>query len=192
MDNFQGLSKALKESVRTDVPFSQVPKLLSLADSIDTKNIRSYVFSPSFYASESLASSRGYIIQPNVVRIRKAVKEAFSTPPALLELRERLGAEAARVWVLNGSGRPGLSASSADRLAYDGLDASAPNQKADQTGSTKIVVYNGAEAEMPETIAYLEKLFKTKATMVDDPKVTVDLIVTLGRDAPNLEIDPVG
>jgi hypothetical protein len=80
------------------------------------------------------------------------VKEAFSTPPALLALRERLGAEAARVWVLNGAGRPGVSVSTSDRLAYDGLDASAPNTKAAQTGSTKIVVYNGAEAEMPETI----------------------------------------
>jgi LCP family protein required for cell wall assembly len=191
MDNFQDLSKALKESVRTDVPFSQVPKLLSLADSIDTKNIRSYVFAPSFYASEGY-DNRGYVIEPNVVRIRKAVKEAFSTPPALLELRERLGAEAARVWVLNGSGRPGLSASSADRLAYDGMDASAPNQRANQVGSTKIVVYNGAETDMPETIAYLEDLFKTKVTTTTDPKVTVDMIITLGRDAPNLTIDPVG
>ena len=118
------------------------------------------------------------------------MKEAFSTPPALLELRERLGAEAARLWVLNGSGRPGLSSSTADRLAYDGLDASAPNQKAAQTGSTKIVVYNGAEAEMPETIAYLEDLFKTKVTTATDPKVTVDMIITLGRDAPNLDDRP--
>ncbi len=191
MNNFTELSKALKESVRTDVPFNQVPKLLSLADSIDTKNIRSYVFAPSFYASEGY-DNRGYVIEPNVVRIRKAVKEAFSTPPELLELRERLGAEAARVWVLNGSGRSGLSTSTADRLAYDGMDASAPNQKANQIGSTKIVVYNGAETDMPETIAYLEDLFKTKATFVDDPKVTVDMIVTLGRNAPNLAIDPVG
>jgi hypothetical protein len=191
MDNFQGLSDALKKSVRTDVPFNQVPKLLSLADSIDTKNIRSYVFAPSFYASEGY-DNRGYVIEPNVVRIRKAVKEAFSTPQELLEQRERLGAEAARVWVLNGSGRSGLSSTTADRLAYDGMDASAPNQKADQIGSTRIVVYNGAETDMPETIAYLEELFKTKATFVDDPKVTVDMIVTLGRDAPNLQIDPVG
>jgi LCP family protein required for cell wall assembly len=191
VDNLQNLFTTLKQYVRTDIPFSQVPKLLSLADSVDTKNIRSYVFSPSFYATEGY-DNRGYVIEPNVVRIRKAVKEAFSTPQEQLELRERVGAEAARVWVLNGSGRAGLSARSADRLAYDGLDASAPNQRADTTGSTKIVVYNGAEAEMPETIRYLENLFKTKVTTATDPKVTVDVIVTLGRDAPDLEVDPVG
>ena len=163
-----------------------------MRSSVDTKNIRSYVFSPSFYASESTDPRRGYIIEPNIVRIRKAVKEAFSTPPALLALRERLGAEAARVWVLNGAGRPGLSVSTSDRLAYDGLDASAPNTKAAQIGSTKIVVYNGADTEMPETIKYLEDLFHTKVTTATDPKVTVDMIITLGRDAPNLTIDPVG
>ena len=45
---------------------------------------------------------------------------------------------------------------------------------------------------MPETIKYLEDLFKTKITTAVDPKVTVDMIITLGRNAPNLAIDPVG
>ena len=191
LDNLERLVDALRKSVRTDVPFNQIPKLLGLADSIDTRNIRSYVFAPSFYATEGY-DNRGYVIEPNVPRIRKTVKEAFSTPTKLLDLRERLGAEAARVWVLNGSGRAGLSARTADHLAYDGLDASAPNQKPNQAGSTKIVVYNGAESAMPETVTYLEDLFKTKVTTATDPKVTVDFIVTLGRNAPDLEVDPVG
>ena len=192
MTNLTDLVKTLKQSVNTDIPVAEIPKLLSLADSVDTKNIRSYVFAPSFYATEATEAVRGYIIEPNVVRIRKAVKEAFSTPTWLLALRERLGAEAARVWVLNASGRPGLSASSSDKLAYDGLDASAPNQHPSTIANTKIVVYNGAEAAMPETIKYLEDLFKTKITTAVDPKVTVDMIITLGRNAPNLAIDPVG
>ncbi|HEY6570315.1 MAG TPA: LCP family protein [Candidatus Limnocylindrales bacterium] len=192
MTNLTDLVKTLKQSVNTDIPVAEVPKLLSLADSVDTKNIRSYVFAPSFYATEATEAVRGYIIEPNIVRIRKAVKEAFSTPAELLALRERLGAEAARVWVLNASGRPGLSARSADRLAYDGMDASAPNQRPNTLANTKIVVYNGAETTMPETIAYLEDLFNTTVTTAVDPKVTVDMIVTLGRNAPDLEVDPVG
>ena len=192
MANLTDLVKTLKQSVKTDIPFSQIPKLLSLADSVDTKNIRSYVFSPSFYATEGTEAGRGYVIEPNVVRIRKAVKEAFSTPTALLALRERMGAEAARVWVINASGRAGLSARTSDRLAYDGLDASAPNQHPDALAHTRIVVYNGAETTMPETIKYLEDVFKTTITTAVDPSVTVDTIITLGRDAPNLSIDPVG
>ncbi len=192
MANLNDLAKTLKQSVNTDIPLAQIPKLLSLADSVDTKNIRSYVFSPSFYATESTVPVRGYIIQPNVVRIRKAVKEAFSTPPALLALRDRLGAEAARVWVLNASGRGGLSANTSDKLAYDGLDASAPNQHPSTVSTTKVVVYNGAETEMPETIKYLEDLFNVKVTTANDPKTTVDIVITLGRNAPNLSVDPVG
>ena len=193
MANFDSLAKTLSQSVKTDIPLSEMPKLLSLADSVDTKNIRSYVFAPPFYGSDTTLPVRGYIIEPNIARIRRAVKDAFSTPASLLALRDRLGAEEARVWVLNGSGRGGLSATTADRLAYDGLDASAPNQRVDtQPAKTKIVVYNGAESEIPETIKYLEDLFNVKVTTATDPKVTVDMIVTLGRNAPNLQIDPVG
>jgi LCP family protein required for cell wall assembly len=193
MANFDSLAATLKQSVNTDIPLSQVPKLLSLADSVDTKNIRSFVFSPPFYGSDGTEAVRGYVIEPNIARIRRAVKDAFSTPASVLALRDRLGAEEARVWVLNGSGRSGLSASTSDRLAYDGLDASAPNQRVQtQPATTKIVVYNGAEADFPETIKYLEDLFNVKVTTATDPSVPVDMIITLGRNAPNLSIDPVG
>jgi len=190
--NLSGLVDALKGSVTTDVKTSDLPNLLALAESVDAKNIRSYLFSPSFYATEYQNSPRGYIITPNVARIRKAVSEAFNVTPELLARRERLGTEAARVWVLNGSGRNGLAADAADYLAYDGLEASAPNQRAAVIARTKIVVYNGAEAEMAETIAYLEDVFKLKVTLVTDPKVSVSMIVTLGKDAPALEAPAVG
>jgi LCP family protein required for cell wall assembly len=193
MANLDSLVHTMSSAIKTDIPFNQIPKLLALADSVDTKNIRSYVFAPSYYGSDTTEAVRGYIIEPNVVRIRRAVKDAFSTPTSLLALRERLGAEAARVWILNASGQPGLSARSAERLAYDGLDASAPNQHLQtELATTKIVIYNGAESQMPETIKYLEDLFNVKVTTATDPKVTVDMIITLGRNAPNLQIDPVG
>ncbi|HEY4188985.1 MAG TPA: LCP family protein, partial [Candidatus Limnocylindrales bacterium] len=192
MANFDSLVQTMKQSIKTDIPVGQIPKLLSLASSVDTKNIRSYVFSPSYYGSDGTDPQRGYIIEPNVARIRRAVKDAFSTPAALLALRDRLGAEAARVWVVNGSGRSGLSASTADKLAYDGLDASAPNQRPATQSATKIVIYNGAEDELPETIKYLQNLFNVTVTTATDPKVPVDMVITLGRDAPNLSIDPVG
>jgi hypothetical protein len=185
--------KTLGESVKTDIPVSAMPKLLALAESVDTKNIRSYVFSPPFYATEYANSPRGYIITPNVVRIRKAVKEAFSVKPAVLAQRERLGAEGARIWVQNASGRSGLSTDVAEYLAYFGADASAPNTKKPPTAATtKIVVYNGAEATMPETLKYLESRFGVTATAATDPTVPVDIIVTLGQDAPKLSVDAVG
>ncbi len=191
--NLPDLVNVLKESIKTDIPTSELPKLLALAESVDTKDIRSYVFSPRFYATEYASSPRGYIITPNVVRIRRAVKEAFSVSSELLAQRDRLGAEAAAVWVLNASGKTGMASRAAEWLAYNGLEASAPNQSPPATApKSKIVVYNGAEAEMPETIKYLEKLYGVTATAATDPAVTVDVIVTLGSNAPDKQIEAVG
>jgi LCP family protein required for cell wall assembly len=191
--NLDQLTRDIGASVKTDIPTSQLPKLLALADGVDTRNIRSYMFSPNFYATEYQSSPRGYIITPNLVRIRKAVKDAFKVSPETMALRDRLGAEAARVWVLNASGRQGLASRAADYLAYNGVEASAPNQGvANQAAGTKIVVYNGAEADMPETIKYLEKLYGTTVTTATDPSVNVDVIVTLGQDAPDNVVPAVG
>ena len=190
--NLQSLVKTLGSSVKTDIPVSELPKLLALAESVDTKNIRSYVFAPRIYGTEIMSSPLGYIVDPNVVRIRKAVKEAFSIKPEVLALRDRLGAEAARVWVLNGSGRTSAGSDTAGYLSYYGLDASSPNQKVTARPATAIVVYNGAETEMADTVAYLEGKYGVKATLATDPTMSVDVVVTLGRDAPNLSVQAVG
>jgi hypothetical protein len=160
---------------------------------VDTKNIRSFVFSPSYYATEFQHSDRGYIITPNVARIRRAVDQAFKVTPQLLARREQLEEEAATLWVLNGSGRSGLETSTASFLEYQGISASAPRRQTNERpAKTEIVVYNGAEAELADTIKYLERRFKTTVKTATDPKVTVDIVVTLGKDAPDLDIDAVG
>jgi len=185
--NLDQLVQDMKGSVKTDIQVSLMPKLLSLADKVDTKNIRSYVFSPSYYATEGYKNGQ-YVIEPNVSRIRKAVKQAFSTSSDLLDLRDRLGSEEARVWVLNASGRSNLATDNADYLAYDGLDASAPNQKVPAQAHTTIVAYNGAEADMPQTVKYLEDLYKVTVTTATDPSEPVDMVITLGKDAPDLSV----
>jgi LCP family protein required for cell wall assembly len=191
--NLPELVGALKDSVKTDIRTKDLPKLLALAEGVDTKNIRSFVFAPSYYAKEFLSSPRGYIITPNVTRIRKAVDQAFKITPALLARRERLESEGASVWVLNGSGRAGLETSTAEFLEYQGLNASAPRRSLDERPSkTKIVVYNGKEADLPETIKYLERRFETTVTTDTDPDRGVDIVITLGKDAPNLDVDAVG
>lgn len=190
--NLDQLITDIQRSVKTDIPVSELPKMLSLVDEVDTKNVRSYVFSPNVYATEYANSARGYIITPNVTRIRRAVKEAFSISADLLAQRDRLGEEEARVWVQDASGR-GLSAGNAEWLAYNGLDASAPNKRiSTQIATTEIAVYNGAGAKMPETVAFLEKVYGVTVVTVVDPTVTVDFIVTLGRDAPEKQVDAVG
>jgi LCP family protein required for cell wall assembly len=192
--NLDQLVRDVGKSVRTDIPTSLLPKLLSLADGVDTKNIRSFVFAPFFYAAQPTGDPRGYIITPNVARIQKTVANAFSMSASQIALHDRLSAESAQVWVLNATGRTGLANRTADYLKYVGLDASAPNRlpAGGQSATTKIVVYNGAEKDIPETISYLESVYHTKVVTETDPSITVSVIITLGSDAPDKAVPVVG
>jgi LCP family protein required for cell wall assembly len=183
------LIDALSEAVSTDIPTNQLAPLLGLASQIDTKNIRSYVFTPPFYQKEYQSSPRGYIIVPYVNKIRAAVRDAFTTDPADEALRQNLAQEGGAVWVLNGTSDSGRGTRLAGYLDFHGLAASAPRQKpaGPVPANTTIVAYNGAEAKLPASIAYLEKTFGVTVTTRTDPTVRTDIIVTVGRSTPDLE-----
>jgi len=183
------LVNALKQAVRTDLPVDQLDELLGLASEIDTKNIRSFVFAPPFYQEEFQSSPRGYIIVPNVERIREAVRTAFTSDPAEEELRQRLAAEAARIWVLNSTGDRDRGARLAGYLEYYGAVASAPRQTppGGVRDDTTIVVYNGAETRLTATIAALEALFGVTATYETDPAIRTEIVITIGRTTPDLQ-----
>jgi hypothetical protein len=120
------------------------------------------------------------------------VAEAFVVDPELEARREALAAEAATIWVLNGSGAEGQASRVAGYLDHQGFTASAPNQRPDQTGTaaTRIVVYNGAETRIPDTIAALETIFDVEVVPRTDPVITVDVIITTGRSTPDLTPPP--
>ena len=185
--------QALKKAVRTDVPVDQLAPLLGLAAEVDTKNIRSYVFAPPLYGTESAGGAPIYYIHPNVAKIRAAVKSAFSTDPADEALREKLAEEAAGVWVLNGTADRDRGARLASYLEFYGVAASAPRQKPAGAipADTTIVVYNGAEADLPSTIDYLEKTFDVTATTRTDTAIRTDIVVTIGRSTRNFQA-PIG
>jgi LCP family protein required for cell wall assembly len=187
------LVNALKQAVRTDVPVDQLAPLLGLASQVDTKNIRSYVFAPPLYGTESPRSSPVYYIRPNVAKIRAAVKSAFTTDPADEDLREKLAEEGAGVWVLNGTADRDRGTRLAGYLEFYGLAASAPRQRPAGAipADTTIVVYNGAEAALPSTIEYLEKTFGVTATTKTDKAIRTGIVVTIGRSTKDLQA-PLG
>ena len=183
------LVTALKRAVRTDVPVSQLAQLLGLASQVDTKNIRSYVFAPPLYATDTCADQRGCVVNPRIDTIRAAVDAAFSSDPADEILRQTLAQEGARVWVLSGMADRDQGTRLAGYLEFRGLAASAPRQRPSGPvpAATSIVVYNGAEANATATIAYLEKTFGVKATLKVDSAIRTDIIVTIGRSTPDLQ-----
>jgi LytR_cpsA_psr family len=187
------LIDALKKAVRTDIPVSQLAPLLGLASQIDTSNISSYVFKPPLYGNETAPGAPLYQMFPNVSRIRSAVNDAFDESAQDEATREKLAEEGATIYVDSGLDDRSVGPALAGYLEYRGMAASSPRAKPEGAipAHTQIVVYNGADAEMADTIAYLEKTFKVKATIATDPVVRADIVVTIGRDTPSLEAPPL-
>ncbi len=185
------LIDALKSAVRTDIPLDQLDELLGLASGIDTSNIRSIVLGPPF-SQDTCDHPRGCVVVPNISRIRDAVSRAFSSDPADQERSQRLATEGAGVWVLNGTGEANRGSRIAGYLEYQGLAASAPRQKPDGAvpAATVITIYNGASERIPETIAYLEGLFKVKVKTATDDTIRTDVVIVIGRDTPDLAPPP--
>jgi LCP family protein required for cell wall assembly len=184
------LVDAVKATVRTDIPQGELAKLAGLAGSVDTKNIRSYVFAYPRYGRQDVTGTYRYL--PDIAKIRAAVAGAFQVDADLEARREALGEEAATIWVLNGSGKAAHASNIAGYLEYYGLTASAPNQKPDNVpAATRIVVYNGAEAEMTATVEFLETLFDTTVVTETDPAARVDIAITTARSTPEL-VPPEG
>ena len=112
-------------------------------------------YDASRYATERLhGDPRGYVIIPNVQRIRQAVDDAFSISPQVQDQRDALAQEGASIWVLNGTTKQGQASDIAAYLEYYGLNASAPVQKPDvKPAKTSIVVYHGSETSLQSTDA---------------------------------------
>ena len=182
------LVDALKSAVRTDIPLDQIDELLGLATTVDTANIRSYVFAPPLYQKEVLT---GYWTEPYVDKIRDAIADAFTGDPADQERREQLAAEGAGVWVLNGTDQANRGTRIAGFLEFHGLTASAPRPKPEGAvpDDTVIRVYDDP-AKFPLTIAYLEEVFGVTVEQATDAEIRTDIVITIGDDTPNLEPPP--
>ncbi|HLQ48000.1 MAG TPA: LCP family protein, partial [Candidatus Dormibacteraeota bacterium] len=181
------LIDALKATVKTDIPQSELAKLAGLASTVDTKDIRSYVFSYPRYGTQTPPGVSPYAYLPNAARIRAAVASAFKVDPKLEDTRNALSQENASIWVLNGSHRDGEGSDVAAYLEYYGLTASAPQQApVTVPADTRVVVYNGAETNLTATIAFLESTFKTKVVLVNDPAARADIVITTTRSTPIL------
>lgn len=187
------LTEAVKGAFITDIPRELLPQLIQAGDGVDARSIRSVIFIPPYYGTESQGGPRGYVIEPRIDRIRAAVRDAFNVDPGLAEARDAIAAEGAAVWVLNGSNQTGQASTLAAYLDYLGMDATAPNQKPDVSGlgQTTIRAYNGAETTFPLTLAALQNTFSVTVVPVTDPNVRVDFAVITARSTPVLTPPPV-
>jgi len=183
---------ALKQAVRTDFPAELFPQLVALGQDVDFENIRKLVFTPPLYQTECVTC---YSLTPNVETIREAVREAFAVDPEERATRERLAAEGAEIWVVNGSGAEGQASRLTTYLASHGLAAQVPNAhggRADRLNyeETEIRVYNGASARLPRTLRLLRETLGVRPERLQDEGINVDIVVITGSETPDLTPAP--
>lgn len=187
--NLPALAATLKDAIKSDFPQGDLPRLLELLGRVDASNVKSIVFAPPVYQTVG-ADERGYIIVPDIQKIRSAIVAAFAAEPTPDEVEEQsIEREAARIWVLNGTGRPGEAGAFAARLIRAGLEATAPSGiTPPELGllKTRLTVYNGAALRVPVTLALIERLMGITAVEIDDPSVSVDIQIITGADLSTL------
>ena len=97
------------------------------------------------------------------------------------------------MWVLSGMSDRTQPSDLAGYLEYQGLAASAPRQSAPAASrpTRRSWSTTARRDKYPDTIAYLEKRFKVKATEATDPAIRTDVIVIIGRATQKFSA-PVG
>lgn len=194
-NKLDAVASAVRTSIHTDYPNNQLPQLISLIESVDLSNLRSFVFTPPQYGQECAPAECQvhYYIHPKLAQIRQAVAEAFTLDPAFIKSRAKIQSEGAQVTVLNGSGVQGQASTTADYLDYLGFDAAVGTTnggRADKLTypATVVTFYNGAEAKMPESVKVLQSTFGVTIVTANDPTVKVDVIVITGKQTPKLAV----
>ena len=95
--------------------------------------------------------------------------------------------------MLNGTSDANRGPALAGYLEFHGLAASAPRQKPEGTvpADTVITVYNGAEDEAAgDDRLPREDASGSRSRPATDPAVRADIVISIGRDTPDLEPPP--
>lgn len=193
--NLDSLLATFRQNVKTDIPPELFPRLISLLGEVDLEQRISLNLTPPTYSTQCYPcpGTGLYELRANVPAIRRAVANIFTTSAAEAERRQKLEAEAALVHVLNGTSQPNTRTTRvSEYLDSVGVNATVPPVNggladADTYTETVITAYNGAEADMPETVAVLQEAFGVTVQPASDPDQEADLVVVVGTDTPDLK-----
>ena len=120
-----GLTLALANSVKTDMPIDKAIALARTIDQVDLKNPVRIVVDNTMGATDNADPKWGYVLRPDMNKVRAATASVFADTPAgssAAETQQKtIATEAARVVVLNGTAEAGLAAGVASALTAEGF-----------------------------------------------------------------------
>ena len=172
-----GLSRAMADTVQTDIPFDQVVALAYKGLQLRPN----YIFSNSIgpWQVENWTTPQGAaVLLPVDEEIRKLLAMFYAPPD--MDFLQRISET--RVQILNGSQRPDAEQLAATTLRWSGLQIARTGAADSPTYTeSQVLVYN-AEPDVAETAAQLLDLPRSSLQYQPDPSQPVDIRIILGAD----------
>ncbi len=176
----------LSDGIHTNLTLLQAIRLAWIAQQVPAENIHQGVIGMD-QVTQTYSFDGQDILVPDAKAIRDLVDEIFSTSEAIAPAAtqtnplELMGAEDARVEVLNGTLVPGLASTTASYLTENGVQIVDPGNAEDLYPKTTLIDYTGN----PHTIEYLTDLLTITPENIYhryDVSNQYDIVVLLGDD----------
>lgn len=183
------LLQQLRDTVETDMTPEQMLALAPIAAQVRSDNIKTRSIDLDL-AYEIKLNTGADVLWPDREKIGAMIQELFATPQGAGSVASisPLKAEAARIIVLNGTGKDGLAAMASRYLKSNGFDVTQIGN-AERRDYAKTILVN--LANKPATAAWLEQRFNIdpaniRQNLTDQPDS--DIRIILGADwTPPLE-----
>ena len=188
-----GLAMAMANSVQTDMPVEKGIRLARALGEVELKDPTRVVIDSS-YGVVSLDPNKGYILTPDLNKLRAASAAVFAQPAAGPSEQERAleaaQAEGARLVVLNGTAQEGLAAKKAADLSNEGLNIVAVGNAEKANYEQTLLITHGDSA--PATVEMLAQQLGISPDRIrsDPPSESVDLTLIIGADQAAISAIP--
>jgi polyisoprenyl-teichoic acid--peptidoglycan teichoic acid transferase len=182
-----GLALAMANSVQTDMPMEKAIMLARGLGQMDLANPARAVVD-STMGKTSLDPVQGYILTPNMDKVKAVVAAVFGERPGDATAseaevaRQAIQSEGARVIVLNGTTEPGLGAEIAASLATDGFQVVAIGNadRADYQQTMLIAQGDGKDATREALVSRFG--IAPDRVRSESPSDSADLTLVIGAD----------
>jgi LCP family protein required for cell wall assembly len=181
------LYQEIAAGVHTNLTLEQALKLAVLATQIPEGGIKRGVIGPPSQVTFGISPEGLDILKPIPDQIRLLrddifTADSFGRPAAVAtDPAELVGAEAARLSVLNGTFTAGLAAETSDFLNKEGLEVALTDNAGQAYNFTTLIVYSGK----PYTVQYLVDtmlIVPNRIFFSYDPASDIDIEINLGED----------
>lgn len=178
------LWQELQENYRTNLELNDIISLGRLMGNIKREDIR-YSVIDNFYASLGKTATGEDVLFPDFVAIRDLIMRTFypQTQLTLAEIRARAEAEAAPVFVYNGTGVAGLARNTREWLLAQGVGVNGINNEVSRHRQQTEIRQYGRYNWTAQYIAKLMGLPEDRIKRSADGVIADGVLVALGADA---------